>query len=351
MSTHSAPLAAVPAPLKLRHRAPIWTLLVLAPFIAEVLSGSTRLSILFVFIPEVMVWGCGALLAREFVRRWRAGGPSLLLLGLALSVAEEFIIQQTSIAPLPFAGANAAYGRFLGVNWVYFLFTLGFESIWVVVVPTQITELFFPAHQRKPWLRTRGLILTCFFFLLGSFMAWYGWTQQARRRLMAAPYSPPLSHLAAGFAAIAVLIALAWMLRNTGHSGCNPARRPWSPWIAGIIVFVLSAAWWKLIVMIFVPGHYPSAAVTVAAGTLWALLAFAMVQFLCAPQAWGPMHRWACCFGAILTCVVASDLSAAGWTRPDLIAKFVFQACGVAGCLWLALRLRRGAAHSLPAES
>src|SRR6478752_6101226 len=87
------------APSATRYRGPIWTLLVLAPVIAEVLSGATRLSILFVLVPEIMVWGGGALLARELVRRWRAGTVSLLCLGLALSMAEEFIIQQTSIAP------------------------------------------------------------------------------------------------------------------------------------------------------------------------------------------------------------------------------------------------------------
>ncbi len=73
------------------------------------------------------------------------------------SVAEEFIIQQTSLAPLPFIGANAAYGRLWGVNWVYFLFLLGFESLWVVMVPVQITELCFPRHRHQPWLRKRGL--------------------------------------------------------------------------------------------------------------------------------------------------------------------------------------------------
>src|ERR1700749_5332801 len=92
-----------------RFRGAIWTLLILAPVISEVLSGSTRLSILFVLIPEVMVWGGGALLCRELVRRWRAGATSLLLLGLALSVAEEFIIQQTSIAPLPFPGIHSDF--------------------------------------------------------------------------------------------------------------------------------------------------------------------------------------------------------------------------------------------------
>src|ERR1700727_178034 len=152
-----------PTPIQ-RYRGPIWTLLLLAPFIAEVLSGSTRLSFLFVLIPEVMVWGCGALLCRELVRRWRAGATSLLMLGLALSIAEEFIIQQTSIAPLPFPGANANFGRYYGVNWLYLLFMLGFESLWVVLVPVQVVELVFPDHREQPWLRKRGLIATCIAF-------------------------------------------------------------------------------------------------------------------------------------------------------------------------------------------
>ena len=148
-----------------RYRAPIWTLLILSPVIGEVLSGSTRLSFLFVLIPEVMVWGGGALLCRELVRRWRGGAPSLVLLGLALSIAEEFIIQQTSLAPLPFPGANASYGRYLGVNWIYFLFMLGYESVWVVLVPVQVTELSFPRHQFEPWLRPRGMAAVCLAFV------------------------------------------------------------------------------------------------------------------------------------------------------------------------------------------
>src|SRR5215467_10999733 len=102
-----------------RFAGPIRTLVLLSPFIAEVLSGSTRTSFLFVFVPEVMVWGVGALLCRELVRRWRAGATSLLLLGLSLSMAEEFIIQQTSLAPLPFPGSHPDYGRIWGINLVY----------------------------------------------------------------------------------------------------------------------------------------------------------------------------------------------------------------------------------------
>ena len=76
-------------------------LVVLAPLIGEVLSGATRISFVFVFVPEMMVWGCGTLIIRELVRRWNGGWNSILLLGLGLSIAEEFVIQQTSLAPLP----------------------------------------------------------------------------------------------------------------------------------------------------------------------------------------------------------------------------------------------------------
>ncbi len=143
-----------------RHLAPAFTLVFLAPMIAEVLSGATRMSYIFALIPEMMVWGCGALMIREAVRRWRAGGTSLLLLGLGLSIAEEIIIQQTSLAPLPFPGANPAYGRLWGVNWVYFLFMLGYESVWVVLVPVQVTELIFAKRRDERWLGNRGLIVS-----------------------------------------------------------------------------------------------------------------------------------------------------------------------------------------------
>jgi hypothetical protein len=98
------------------HRiGPIIALLLLAPVISEVLYGATRLSVIFVLIPEILTWGCAALLIREWVHRWHKGWQGLLLLGIALAIAEEWIIQQTSIAPLV-GLAKQAYGRVWGVN-------------------------------------------------------------------------------------------------------------------------------------------------------------------------------------------------------------------------------------------
>jgi hypothetical protein len=331
-----------------RYRGPIWTLLILAPFIAEVLSGATRLSFLFVLIPEVMVWGCGALLCRELVRRWRAGGTSLLMLGLALSIAEEFLIQQTSIAPLPFAGISPDFGRYYGVNWLYFLFMLGFESVWVVLVPVQIAELFFPDRRELPWLSKGGLIATCIAFLVGCRIAWFGWTQKARPKLHAAPYHPPMLAILVGVASIALLIASAWLLRGYGHSGKVASRQPASPWLLGLGAFLLSTPWFWLIGLLFVPHHGFAVWIPISAGVIWSLLSFALVRYWSAACGWRDIHRWAISFGAVLGSMALGDGSAAGWTRLDLIGKFGFQLLAVVGFVLLGRKVwqREAAAHS-----
>jgi hypothetical protein len=150
---------------------PALTLALLAPVVAEILSGSTRLSFIFVLIPEIMVWGFGALIIRELVRRWKGGSTSMILLALALSVAEEWIIQQTSLAPLPWVATQ--YGRLWHVNWVWFLFFLGYESVWVVLVPVQLTELIFRSRRADSWLSRRDLGFSALIFLIGSFFAWF----------------------------------------------------------------------------------------------------------------------------------------------------------------------------------
>ena len=160
-----------------RRRAPVIVLLVLSPVIGEVLFGATRITTLFVLLPQIGTWGCAALIIRDVVRRRRRGWLAILLLGIALAIAEECLIQQTSLAPLAGADPKHPYGRALGVNWVYFLWALGYESVWIVVLPIQLMELIFPARRDVPWLGTRGLVIAATVFVLASFVAWYSWTQ------------------------------------------------------------------------------------------------------------------------------------------------------------------------------
>ncbi|HEY2857657.1 MAG TPA: hypothetical protein VGJ21_04525 [Terracidiphilus sp.] len=327
---------------KPRFRGPIWTLLFLAPVIAEVLSGSTRTSILFVLIPEVMVWGVGALICRELVRRWRAGGTSLLLLGLALSIAEEFIIQQTSIAPLPFPGAHADYGRMWGINLVYLLFMLGFESVWVVVVPVQVTELLFPARREQPWLRRWGWITCALAFLAGSRIAWYGWVKQARPRLGAAPYTPPATMILGGLAAIAILILLAYLMRNIGRPVAAGRTAP--AWLAGpvaLVALVMGVGWFNLIGQIFVPHPVTTPGKALALGVLWAVVAFLLFTWWTTRRAWTDLHAFCACWGATLACQATPYLTVATWPRIDIIGKAIFDVAALVLFLLLGARVLR----------
>ena len=324
-----------------RYRSPIWTLLILAPVIGEVLSGSTRLSFLFVLIPEIMVWGGGALLCRELVRRWRAGIVSLLLLGLALSIAEEFIIQQTSLAPLPFPGANGNYGRSLGVNWIYFLFMLGYESVWIVLVPVQVTELCFPRHRDQPWLRTRGFIATCIAFVIGSLMAWYGWTQQALKQMGVPPYHPPFLAFALGIAAIAMLGLGAYLLRGTARPGRILSPLAANPLMLGIITFTFGIGWWSLMVLIFAPHPTVSAPLAIAAAVLWATIVFLLLGHLSSGEVWTDVQRWAVSFAATISCMLPTYSSLAGWSRPDLIFKILTNVAALLAFLLLARSIHR----------
>jgi hypothetical protein len=322
-----------------RFRGAIWTLLLLAPFISEVLSGATRTSVLFVFLPEVMVWGVGALLSRELVRRWRAGGVSLLLLGLALSVAEEFIIQQTSLAPLPFPGSHPEYGRMWGVNLVWLLFMLGFESVWVVVVPVKLTELCFAKVADRPWLRRRGIIVSCVVFLLGCRIAWYAWTQRARPALHAAPYHPPAGLLALGFALIAALIGGAYLARRVGVGTADIPRGmvpAWvsrlTAWVAGLTAFVMGVAWENLIAQNFIPKPVEPFWIMVVAGVVWAAVAFVLfVRWSSRRRAWGEVHLFAAALGTTLACMAAPYLSIAWWPRIDVIGIMIFDALAAIG--------------------
>jgi len=317
-----------------------WTLVFLAPFIAEVLSGATKLSVIFAIVPEMMCWGCGALLIRELVRRWRGGWLSLLLMGLGLSIAEEFIIQQTSVAPLPFAGTLTAYGRAWGVNWIYFLFMLGFESVFVVLVPVAVTELIFPERGEQPWLRTRGMAIAGIVFLLGSWMAWYAWIKRARLIVFHLPaYYVPWPTILAGFAAIAALVLFAYLLRGAG-TGVAPSRYAPPAWAVALVVLALGFPWYGLMAFVFISREpRVSFELVLAAGVAWGILAALLLGWWAQSPQWDNLHRWTASFAATLVCMAAGFLGSSTWLKIDLIGKAMLNVIAVVGFLML---LRRG---------
>ncbi len=319
---------------------PIVTLIVLAPFIAELLSGATRLSVIYVLIPEIMTWGCGTLIIRELVRRWQGGWASLLILAPTIAIAEEIIIQQTSLAPLVFAGSNPVYGRIFGVNWVWLLAMLVYESFTVVLLPVQLTELAFRSRRSIPWLRTRGLIVAMAVFLAGAFLAWFAWTQNYRIRILhLPPYHPPVLCIAAGFIAIGLLSVLSYRLRRTVLSA-DRAPTTVSPLIAGIVTAVLTFPWECMIALNFNLFPRLSFSIAIVAGLVYTAIVFRILRRLSSGAGWSDLHRFAVCAGATVAVMGWGVTIVRSGLRIDIVGEAIFIAVGIALLIGLGRRLR-----------
>ncbi len=327
------------APPQDRTRRPVLALVLLGPLLGEVISGATRFSYLFAYVPEVMMWGCGALLLRDIVRRWGGTWRSMLPLALALSVWEEFLVQQTSLAPFPWPGAVNGYGRYAGVNWAYFLFMLAFESVTITLVPVRLVELLFPRHAARPWLDRRGLAVAGTVFLLGSSVAWYLWIKVARVQVFHAPdYVPHPALFGAGALAIVLLFALGSRLRRIPPRG---ATRAPAPLIALGAATLLAAPWYALMALVFVPWPRPPALWIPVAGALaWSLLTLALAARWSRASGWGERHDAAVVLGVALVCGAAGYLGSATWPRQDVLFKAALDAAALAGLLALQRRVR-----------
>ena len=348
MNTTTASPASVDTPSSGRPIVPAVVLVLLSPLIGEVLSGATKLSYLFAYIPEVMMWGCGTLLIREMVRRWGGDWTSMLPLGLALSVVEEFIVQQTSLAPLPWLGSMPMHGRVWGVNWTYFLFMLAFESVSITLVPILITELIYPERRKEPWLRTTGLVITSAVFVVGAFVAWFLWVRIARIQVFHVPdYKPPLGTWLVGWLMVAVLGLLSYVLSKRCEARGDASRRAVSPWIVLFATLVLGFPWYLLMALIFAPQQHPLALwIPVTASVGWALLTIFLVRRWASASGWGEMHQWALSCGVLLVVMIAGFLGSSLWLKMDVIFKAALNVLAFAAMVLLAVRIRRRAMAS-----
>ena len=329
---------------------PVVTLLLLSPIVSEVLAGSTRLTTLFVLIPATGVWGCAALLIREASRRWGKAG-SLLLLGLALAVAEECIIQQTSLAPLVGSDAAHGYGRSLGVNWVYLVWALGFESIWAVVVPVALTGVLFPDRRNEVWIGRRGAWIAAVVLVLSSFAAWYSWTQvYVPKFFPQSVYHPPLTPRLIALAAIGALIFAAVRVRRSAPVVSPPSFSPLpSGRMVGLAAFALALPWYLLVLLAF--NVLPALPVTVPllGGLVIAVAAMRWPGRWLAQPDFGDAHRLALILGVVAATLVGgiATLAAAKALLIDRIAQIGFNLATIA---WLLALARRRSGEAVAAQ-
>ena len=210
------------------------TLFFVAPLVAEFLLGDIPIKLLVALVPLAPMYGGGALLIRELVRRTRRGWPSILLLGAAYALIEEAFTTQSLFNP----DYLHLHGHFLTHAWIPFLhiggwwtlFMLNLHAFWSIGASIALVEALFPAQADQPWLGRIGDSVVFLLFLLGCVIGTGINFKQDH-------WVAPVSQLLSATLVIVLLIVLAFRLRPAEpHS--DPGFVP-SPWFTGALAFVL----------------------------------------------------------------------------------------------------------------
>ena len=303
--------------------APALLIMALAPTFTELLLGGTRLSALIGFPPllgmEIAVWGGGALMLRALARKLGLGWGSLLLFGLIIAIAEEFVILQTSFAPLVIKLRGVEWARAGDINYVYALWALGYETVWVVLMPILVAEMVFWERRRETWLSATGLAIVMILFSIGAVMAWYGWTHVARARFHAPLYDPPAQALLAALAVIAGLFL--WAIRLPPRF--TAVVRPPVPALIGLMGAIWAALWFVLVVLAFGIAPQLSGPIVFAAALVLTILVLLALPRWAAHPDWSRRHDFGLFFGTLTGAMLASFTGFQGAAKEDLWFKIV----------------------------
>ncbi len=325
-------------------------LLVLAPAIGELLSGSAPPAEFFnpvTFVLLVALYGSGALLARELTCRWRKGWPTLLTLGVAYAIVAEGLCCKSFFDPhWPDVGVLGTYGRWLGVNWVWAVLLTGYHTVFSILVSVALVELAFPAQRGASWTGPRfrlvllGLLLTV--VVLGLL-----WFPDARK-----PYRPPVVGYALAVMLVMALVGLAARMPPTvslrptkagmgqgdAPSPGAPAKVPGRPIAFGVTAFLGTLGWFGIF------WGLPHTALPPLGTLALGVLVVGAVTGGLGRLAGGdlsrmePQHRWALCTGALLFFILLAPIQeATNAQRPDNTTGMT--AVGLAFALGL-IRLR-----------
>ncbi len=160
----------------LRRIPPALVLFIIAPVFGEMFSGSSPLNEFVnpvTFITLALLYGCGAIIARELVVRWRQGWFSLLLLGLAYGIHEEGLLVQSFFDPAWMdLGPLATYGRVAGVNWVWTVHLTIFHALISIAASVAFVEILYPDRRAVSWVKHKGWWILNWLGFSGVYLLW-----------------------------------------------------------------------------------------------------------------------------------------------------------------------------------
>ena len=234
MSSSTAATPAI-APIARQRSIPAAIALIFtAPLVAEYLLGDLSIKMLAALVMMAPMYGGGALLIREVVRRTGRGWPSILLLGAAYTLIEEGFTTQSLFNPdylkMHMHLLSHAWIPALGIGawWTLFMFNL--HTFWSMGVSIALVEALVPARAEQPWLGPFGDSIVAVLFLLGC--AWGTAYQLRHDRFLASP----AQFICVGAGCVAFIVLAFLAPRRRAHTA--PGETP-SPWMTGAVALVL----------------------------------------------------------------------------------------------------------------
>jgi hypothetical protein len=232
---------------------PSAALFFVAPMVAEFLLGNmsiTHLRLLAILAP---LYGGGAILIRESVRRTGRGWPCIFVLALAYGVLEEAFLMQSLFNP-NFLGQNLhlldpAYLPALGIGVWYTIFVLTLHTVWSISVPIALVESLVPKRADSPWLGPVGFAIVAVAFALACIAI-------ASSTIRRDPIHFIASHAQFTGSAVIFLVLIAAALCLPRRADVKTVGVVPNPWALGIgsfalattfLVIPLSWSWWAVL--------------------------------------------------------------------------------------------------------
>jgi hypothetical protein len=291
-------------------------LFLLAPLVAEFLLGNLPITALYTLVVLAPLYGAGALLIREVVRRTGRGWPSILTLALAYAVFEEGITTMSLFNP-NYAGErllDSGYIAALGMGGPWTVYVLTLHTVWSISVAIAMMEVLAGERGQTPWLGRIGVVVAGLVFVVGA---------AASTLISVATYEfvASVPQLVGTVVAVVALIAAALSspprasTKSTASAGSAP-----NAWLVGAAALLVTSVFRQL-PHDMAPWLYVGVVLVLWAGSVILVRAWSRLR------GWGTPHLLALAAGALLTYAWTSfrqtPMGAARSTE-DLVGNAVF---------------------------
>jgi hypothetical protein len=317
----------------MRRVLPAIVLFFVAPLVSEFLLGDLPLTLLAALVVLAPMYGGGALLIREVVRRTGYGWPSIITVGLVFAIFEEAFTTQSLFNP-NYLGLNVhllqpAYIPALGIGAWWTIYVLTLHTVWSISTSIALTEALFPDRETTPWLGRTGLIVTILIFTFGAAV-------MTKITLKGDHFVAPLHQFVSAGLVCVLLTVLAFRLPKAKDSLAGANGTAPSPWIVGAVALAACSGF------MLVPPALGWIAVAAYLGL--DLVMIVAVSIWSRRSGWSGRHRLALAAGAALTYAWHSfsqkpvvPVSA----RLDRVGDIVFS-LGAVFVIWMAANRQRG---------